>query len=251
MIDLSGKKILVTGAGRGIGRAIAELVGELGATVAVHGNKSKKQVNEVTRTVGSNAHPFIADLSDLAQVKRCYTEVIDILGGLDVLINNAGIAINSNISLPDDQWLAHWQKTQQVNLTAMAYLCKMAIPHFIENGSGIIINISSRAAFRGDTAEYLAYAASTGGVVALTKSIARAYGKKGITAFSIAPGFTKTDMARDFVDAYGEEYISNDLSLDELTLPAHVAPTAAFLASGLAKHATGSTIDVNAGSYVR
>lgn len=251
MIDLSGKKVLVTGAGRGIGRAIAELLGELGAIVAVHGNKSKKQVEEVREKIGSNAHPFIADLSDLAQVKRLYTEAASTLGGLDVLINNAGIAINSDISLPDDQWLAHWQKTQQVNLTAMAYLCKLAVPHFIKNSSGIIINISSRAAFRGDTAEYMAYAASKGGVVALTKSIARAYGKKGITAFSIAPGFTKTDMARDFVDAYGEDYILNDLSLDELTLPTHVAPTAAFLASGLATHATGSTIDINAGSYVR
>ncbi|MEM6526357.1 MAG: SDR family oxidoreductase, partial [Bacteroidota bacterium] len=118
-------------------------------------------------------------------------------------------------------------------------------------GGGIIINISSRAARRGDTSDYLAYAASKGGLEAITKSIARAYGKKGITAFGVAPGFTRTDMAQDFIKAYGEDYVLNDLSLPELTEPKDIAQTVVFLASGLARHATGTTIDINAGSYVR
>lgn len=114
-----------------------------------------------------------------------------------------------------------------------------------------MIHISSRAGFRGDTAEYMAYAASKGGMLALSKSIARAYGKQHIYSFAIAPGFTLTDMAQQFVDKYGKDYILNDIALPEITLPKDIAPTVLFLASGHMDHATGTTIDINAGSYVR
>ena len=110
--------------------------------------------------------------------------------------------------------------------------------------------MASRAAFRGDTPDYMAYAASKAGVVALTRSIARGLGKEGITAFVLAPGFVKTDMAQDFIDQYGESVVLDDLALDRLTEPADLAPLAVLLASGLMDHATGCTIDVNAGSYV-
>jgi 3-oxoacyl-[acyl-carrier protein] reductase len=116
--------------------------------------------------------------------------------------------------------------------------------------TGRIINISSRAAFRGDTAEYMAYAASKAGVSALTKSIARAYGKDGIKAFNIAPGFVRTEMAKDFIEQYGEEFATSDIALERLTEPKDIAPMVTFLASGLADHATGCTIDINAASYV-
>ena len=129
-------------------------------------------------------------------------------------------------------------------------MCKKAIEHFLENGGGRIINISSRAAFRGDTSDYLAYAASKGGVVALTRSIARAYGKNEIKAFTIAPGFVRTDMAQDFMDQYGEGFALNDIALNELTEPKDLAPLVTLMASGLMDHATGCTIDVNAASYV-
>jgi NAD(P)-dependent dehydrogenase (short-subunit alcohol dehydrogenase family) len=143
-----------------------------------------------------------------------------------------------------------WQKTMAVNLQATALLCSKAVEHFKTTGGGIIINISSRAAFRGDTEKYLAYAASKGGVVSLTRSIARAYGKQNIIAFNIAPGFVKTDMANEFIDIYGENYVLDDIALPELTEPADLAPLVTLLASGLANHATGGTFDVNAGSYV-
>ena len=96
----------------------------------------------------------------------------------------------------------------------------------------------------------MAYAASKGGVVSLTRSIARAYGKDGIKAFNIAPGFTRTDMAEEFIKAYGEEHAMQDIALDKLTEPKDIAPMVTFLASGMADHATGCTIDINAGSYV-
>ena len=179
-----------------------------------------------------------------------FTEVIDKFGGLDVLVNNAGIALGSPLYGDEEEWLVHWNKTLSVNLTAAAILCRKAIIHFKERGGGRIINISSRAAFRGDTPDYLAYAASKGGTVALTRSIARGYGKEGIKAFDIAPGFTRTDMAQLFIDQYGESFALNDIALTRLTEPGDIAPLVVFLASGLGDHATGTTIDINAGSYV-
>jgi NAD(P)-dependent dehydrogenase (short-subunit alcohol dehydrogenase family) len=137
-----------------------------------------------------------------------------------------------------------------VNLRAVGLLCRAAIRHFGERGGGRIVTIASRAAFRGDTLEYLAYAASKGGLVALHRTIARGCGKQNIASFLIAPGFVRTDMAQDSIDRYGEDFVVKDLALPRLTEPEDLAPLVVLLASGLADHATGSTIDVNAGSYV-
>lgn len=251
-IDLSDKIVLVTGASRGIGAAIAQLMAQSGATVALHANSSMSKVEAFASECGNRSKAFQADLTIPENVGKLYTEVISYYGQVDVLVNNAGIALSADLSENDDQWLDKWNKTLSVNLTAVGLLCKKCITHFVEsNIPGIIINISSRAAFRGDTSDYLAYAASKGGLVALTKSLARAYGRNNITAFGIAPGFTRTEMAQDFISAYGEDYVLNDIALNELTEPEDIARTAVFLASGLAKHATGTTIDINAASYVR
>jgi NAD(P)-dependent dehydrogenase (short-subunit alcohol dehydrogenase family) len=163
-------------------------------------------------------------------------------------VNNAGIFFVSE--LDSENWVKDWNETIDVNLRASALLSRLAILHFKENKSGSIINISSRAAFRGDDPEYLAYAASKAGMVALTKSIARAYGKDGITSFLVAPGWVKTDMNKETIERFGEKAITNDLALNKLTIPQDIAPMVVLLASGLADHATGTTIDINAGSYV-
>lgn len=250
-VDLTRKVVLVTGASRGIGKAIAEVLGEAGASVAVHCNSNLGPAEQLAGRIGHGSKAFQADLGDTKACEELLNAVLSHYGHLDILINNAGIAISSDVEINGEQWLQDWDRTMAVNLTAPALLCRLAIPHFIGRKEGIIINISSRAAFRGDTADYLAYAASKGGLVALTKSIARAYGKQGITAFGVAPGFTRTEMAQDFIDAYGEDYATKDIALSELTEPIDIANTVCFLASGLAKHATGATIDINAGSYVR
>ena len=140
--------------------------------------------------------------------------------------------------------------TMNVNLRAAGILSRMAIRHFQSHNGGKIINISSRAAFRGDNAESLAYAASKAGMVALTKSIARAFGRDGITSFVIAPGWVKTDMSAYAIEEHGESFITDTLALDKFTEPKDIAPMVVLLASGLADHATGTTIDINAGSYV-
>lgn len=249
-IDLNDKKILVTGVSRGIGKAIALQLGKSGARVGVHFNNNQKNALDIIAQIGNNSQPFQANLADMAAVEQLFKEVTHAFHGVDVLINNAGIAINSPISKNNTAWIQDWNLTMQVNLSAAALLCKLAIAQFKKNGGGIIINISSRAAFRGDTADFMAYAASKGGMVSLTRSIARAYGKDNIKAFTIAPGFIKTDMAQDFIEEYGEDYVKNDLALNELTQPHHLAPLITLLASGMLDHATGGTFDVNAGSYV-
>ncbi len=247
-IDLTKKTILVTGASRGIGRGIAEALGRSGATVAVHYRKNKGQAEKLAREIGNGSNVFQADLEKPEACERLFNDVIRAFGHLDVLVNNAGIFLNS--PLDSDNWLADWNKTMDVNLRAAGLLSRLAILHFLQRVGGRIINISSRAAFRGDNPEHLAYAASKAGMVALTKSIARGYGKNNITAFLIAPGWVKTDMNRETIERYGEEVITKDLALNKLTEPKDLAPMVVLLASGLADHATGTTIDMNAGSYV-
>jgi NAD(P)-dependent dehydrogenase (short-subunit alcohol dehydrogenase family) len=139
----------------------------------------------------------------------------------------------------------------QVNLVAPGDFCREAIRHFRKAGGGIIINLASRAAFRGDDADYMHYAASKAGVVAVTRTIARHFGRQGITAFAIAPGFVRTALNKDFFDKFGVEGAAKDIPLGEVAEPEDIANTVAFLASGLAKHATGTTIDLNGASYVR
>jgi NAD(P)-dependent dehydrogenase (short-subunit alcohol dehydrogenase family) len=249
-IDLSGKSVLVTGASRGIGVAIARGFAEAGARVAVHYGRRRDSAEELARELGRGAEAFGADLTDPGEAEALWNEVAGRFGRSDVLVNNAGVAIGSPLDKGTAGWIADWETTHAVNLTSAAVLCRAAIAHFQANGGGRIVNIASRAAFRGDTPDYMAYAASKGGLVALTRSIARGFGKQGIMAFTVAPGFTRTEMAQDFIDQYGEDYAISDLALGRLTEPEDIAPTVVFLASGLADHATGTTVDINAGSYV-
>lgn len=249
-ISLQNKNVLLTGASRGIGKAAAEALAGSGARVAVHYNTNGQEAESLAEQIGNGSQAFGADLGTGEGPLQLWKAVIRSFGHVDVLINNAGVAVSSPVDKEDEAWLHDWGHMMMVNLNATALLCKKAVEHFQTRQGGRIINISSRAAFRGDTAEYMGYAASKGGVVALTRSIARAFGKQGIVAFNVAPGFTRTDMAQDFIDQYGEDYALNDIALPKLTLPEDIAPTLVFLASGMADHATGCTIDINAGSYV-
>jgi NAD(P)-dependent dehydrogenase (short-subunit alcohol dehydrogenase family) len=248
-IDLTGRNALVTGSSRGIGRAIALRLGEAGARVAVHYRSAQAEAEQLVQQL-PQADSFRANLEVMDEVRGLFSDVLGVFGGLDVLVNNAGVAIGVDETESGSEWEKVWDTTMDVNLKALTLLCRLAIDHFKGAGGGRIVNISSRAAFRGDTKDYMDYAASKGGIVALTRSIARAFGKQGIMAFNVAPGFTRTAMAQDFIDEYGEKYLVDDIALGSLTEPDHVATIVTFLASGLADHATGCTVDVNGGSYV-
>lgn len=254
-LDLAGQHVLVTGASRGIGRAIAEAMGAAGARVAVHYHRRRDAAETAADAAGRGAETFQANLSADGAAGALFQSVLEAFGQLDVLVNNAGVARALPFGVAkeessEDDWRAGWQQTMAVNLRAPEALCRHAVPHFQSSGGGRVISVASRAAFRGDTPDYLAYAASKAGLVALTRSIARGFGKDGVCAFTLAPGFTRTDMAQDFIDQYGEAYALEGNALGRLTEPDDLAPLAVLLASGKADHATGSTIDLNAAGYV-
>ena len=251
-INLSGLNILVTGASKGIGKAVATKLAEAGATIAIHYNKNVREAENLAHVLGNDSSVFQADLSTSDGVIKLFEQVVGRYGSLEILVNNAGVAHSSPIESSDEEWLNIWDTTVNVNMKAAALLCKKAANHFLSRkANGRIINITSRAAHRGDTPEYMAYAASKAGMASLIKSLARAYGKNGIKAFNVAPGFVRTDMAKSFITQYGKEHALKDLSLESLTEPKDIAPLVTFLASGMADHSTGATFDLNAGSYVR
>jgi NAD(P)-dependent dehydrogenase (short-subunit alcohol dehydrogenase family) len=249
-IEFSGQTILVTGASRGIGAAIARRLARAGARVIVHYVRAEAEAEALVDELGGGAFTIRADLSDPVGSIELWTKAQVRCGRIDGLVNNAGIAIESPLGARTRDWLGDWERTMAVNATAPGLLSRAAIQHFEKTGGGRLVTIASRAAFRGDQPEYLAYAASKAAVVALTRSIARGFGKAGIKAFAVAPGFTRTAMAQAFIDQHGEDHVMGDIALDRLTEPDDIAPTVAFLLSGLADHATGATIDLNAASYV-
>ncbi len=249
-IDLSNIKILVTGASRGIGKAVSKTLIDSGAEVVLHYNNNKRNVEELQELAPLRVDIAQADLGELESSDQLFDHALELKGSLDVIVNNAGIAPMIPFDADIDEWGSTWDHLFAVNLKSAAWLSRRAIRHFQSRGGGRIINIASRAAFRGDTADLMAYAATKGGMVAYTRSIARSFGKDGVKAFVVAPGFTRTDMATESIEEYGEDHVIADLALNRLTEPNDIAPMVALLASGLADHATGTTIDINAGSYV-
>ena len=250
-IDLSKRTVLVTGANSGIGYAIAKQLLESNASVALHYNSKSDGVKGLHKKFPNQSEIFEADFNDSDSVINLFDDILSWKDSLDVLINNAGTSIMNSVDLDDKEWINNWNTIMNINLLATGILSKKAFQHIKNNHGGRIINIASRAAFRGDTPDYLAYAASKAGMVALIKSIARGFGKDGITAFSIAPGFTRTAMAQKSIDKYGEDFVVKDIALNQLTEPKDIAPIVTLICSGEFDHGTGSNIDINAGSYVR
>jgi NAD(P)-dependent dehydrogenase (short-subunit alcohol dehydrogenase family) len=250
-IDLSGNVILVTGAAGGIGEPIVRRLAEHGATVAIHYNQKAEDAKRLAAEVGNDSKPFHADLSEPRKAVTLFHSVLDIYGRFDVLVNNAGVYLRAPNEENFDEWLADWNSTIAVNLTAAGILSREAVNYFKQHEGGRIIHIASRAAFRGDYEDYFAYAASKGGMVALSRTIARTYGKHNVKSFVVAPGFVRTPIVDEYIRKHGDESIMGELALNELTEPEDIAPTVVFLASGLMDHATGCAIDINAASYVR
>lgn len=250
-MDLNGERILVTGASRGIGAAIAEELLKSEAAVALHYNKSQEKINKWESTYPHTAKGFKANLEIAEDSVSLIKEVIQFMGPLHSIVLNAGVFIPHPVDLPVSDWLEIWRRTIAINLESAGLMTKLGIEHFKENGGGRFIYIGSRAAFRGETQEYLAYAASKGGLTSLARSVARSFGKDNIKSFVVAPGFTRTEMAEEFIAHYGEEKVLKEIALPELTKPEDIAPLISLMCSGKMDHATGTTIDINAGSHIR
>lgn len=229
--------ILVTGSSRGIGAAIADALSLPDIAVIGHGTASG----------------IAADFTDPTAPAKLWAAALEQSGGgIDVLINNAGIFEANPIDRDPDDWADGWTRTMQVNLCASAALCRLAVLHWRANGrAGRIVNIASRAAYRGDSPDHWHYAASKAGMVAMTKTIARGYARDGILAFAICPGFTMTGMADDYLASRGGDKLLADIPLGRVADPTEVAAAARFCALEAPPSMTGAVLDVNGASYVR
>ena len=228
------KHIIVTGASRGIGAAIVAAF--------------DPQTTEIMAFASRDG-----DLGDPSTPATLWQTALQRLNGrIDVLINNAGIFEANPIAANDADWLESWNRTMQINLTASADLCRRAVRHWQEQGlGGRIVNIASRAAHRGDSPDHWHYAASKAGMVAMTKTIARAYAAQRIYAFVVCPGFTMTGMAEDYLTSRGGEKLLADIPLGKVADPEEVASIAKFCALEAPPSMTGAVLDVNGASYVR
>jgi 3-oxoacyl-[acyl-carrier protein] reductase len=229
--------ILLTGSSRGIGAAIAAKLDRPDVALIGHGTRSG----------------IPADFSDPAAPRALWDAALERLGGtIDVLINNAGVFDANPIDRDDDAWVAEWDRTMRINLTASAELCRLAVLHWQGRSvGGRIVNIASRAAYRGDSPAHWHYAASKAGMVAMTKSIARGYAGQEILAFAVCPGFTMTGMAEDYLSSRGGDKLLADIPLGRVAMPDEIADVARFLALEAPASMTGAVIDVNGASYVR
>jgi 3-oxoacyl-[acyl-carrier protein] reductase len=237
-MEQAQQRILVTGSSRGIGRSIADALG--GHRVVCHGSS------------GGDDGRVAADLSQPGAAGILWDAAMERLGGrIDVLVNNAGIFEPAPIDQPHDEWVADWERTMRINLTAAAELCRLAVLHFRSRGGGRIVNVASRAAYRGDSPDHWHYAASKAGMIGMTKTIARGYAGENILAFAVCPGFTATGMVDDYLDSRGGSRILADIPLGRVAEAAEVAETIRWLAIDAPASAAGAVLDVNGASFVR
>jgi 3-oxoacyl-[acyl-carrier protein] reductase len=247
-LDLANKAVLITGASRGIGAEAAIRMAEAGARVAVNYHRSEVEAIALVERIGPSAIAIRADVAEPAQASTLMDETVRQFGRVDVVVNNAAtFDMNPFDGADYDAWQRGWKRTFDLNVFGAANVAYLAMRSMRQNGGGKIINIASRAAFRGET-EFADYGASKAALVNLTRSIARACAKDNIIASCVAPGFIETDMARSELEAHYEDIVSQ-IPLRRVGSVADVAGVIVFLASPLADYLNGVTIDVNGGSW--
>jgi 3-oxoacyl-[acyl-carrier protein] reductase len=250
--DFEGKVVLVTGASRGIGRAVAEQFAARGATVAVHFRAGRLAAEETLAALDGDGHLALqADVADPDQARSLVERVVEELGRVDVLVNNAGIYEEHPVlTTSDEDWRRIWRRTIDTNLIGPANLIHAVAPHMVAAGGGRIVNVSSRGAFRGEPS-HPAYGASKAGLNSLGQSMARALGGHGIYVTTVAPGYVETDMAAPFLEGARGEAIRTQSPLNRAATPEEVARVVVFLATPGAESTTGAVVDVNGASYLR
>jgi 3-oxoacyl-[acyl-carrier protein] reductase len=245
------RAVLVTGASRGIGRAVAQAFAELGDRVAVHHRGSPGLAGEVLAGLPGSGHVVVqADLADAGAVRQMVDQAHAGLGGLDVLVNNAGIYVPHPVTeVSYEQWQAAWREILAVNLTGAANVTWCAVQYMKATG-GRIVNVTSRGAYRGEP-RHPAYGASKAGLNSFGQSMARALAPLGIAVASVAPGFVETAMARPDLDSARGEEIRAQSPFNRVATTGEIAAAVVYLASEQAEWASGAVLDLNGASYLR
>ena len=254
MSELKGKTVLVTGASKGIGAAIARALGAQGAHVIAHYGSDEAGAVDSTSAIPADRKLLVqADLHEDGAPARIWDAALAWRGGIDVLVNNAAIMEESALDSSDDDWSSVWERTLRVNVTAPATLTRAAVRHFVERGGGVLVTISSWAAQRGSmNPNLLAYSSSKAAIKAMTQTIARNHAAAGVLAYVVAPGVVRTRLSvSSAASTVGEEAVTAGLAMREWVPPDEVADLVCFLASGRCRHLTGATLDVNGATYIR
>ncbi len=244
------RAVLVTGASRGIGRAVAQAFAALGDRVALHYREQGELAEQVLDGLPGEGHLLArADLANADQVRAMVDRAAAGLGGLDVVVNNAAIFVDHPIGDTSyEDWQAAWRSTLDTNLIGPANVCWCAAQHLGEGG--VIVNVSSRGAFRGES-RAAAYAASKAGLNALGQSLAKVLGSRGIAVSTVAPGFVATDMANEKLKSPRGPEIRAESPFNRVAEPAEVAAAIVWLADPNAQWASGAILDFNGASYLR
>lgn len=251
-MNVRDRAILVTGGSRGIGRAVAHAFARRGARVAVGFRADEAAARSTLAELSGGPHAIVrADVADPVQAERLVADAVSALGGLDVMVNNAGIGGRHRVDEDDyAAWQDAWRRILAVNLVGPANVAYAAGRHMIENGGGRMVFVSSRGAFRGEP-DQPAYGASKAGLNALAQSLAQQLARYGVFVGVVAPGFVETEMARERLEGPQGDAIRAQSPLGRVATPEEVAHAVAFLASEGAEFTTGAILDVNGASYLR
>lgn len=255
MTPLEGKAVLVTGASKGIGAAIAEALARDGAHVVAHYGRDRAGAEAALAAAPSDRRTLLsADQADPPSMDGLWRDAVAAAGRIDAVVLNAAIMLwEGGIDDADAAWDEAWDRQWRVNVLAPTRLMRHAVRHFRGNGGGVLVTVSSWAAQRGVTnPAMIAYAASKAAVKAAAQTVARGYAKDGVLSYVVAPGVVRTRMSEEFAALQGgEEKVTATLAMGEWVPPADIGELVAFLATGKARHLTGATLDVNGASYVR
>ena len=250
--DMKDRVILITGASGGIGSVMAAQFADVGAKVILHYNSQQEKAENIRKKLKGKGHITIGgNLTNPQDIDKIVERALSVFGRIDVLINNAGVYTEHPIEKIDfTEWQSAWNKSINTNLLGPANLSFLVAKEMIKQGSGKIINVSSRGAFRGEPTAP-AYGASKAGLNSMGQSLAIALALHNIFVYTIAPGFVETAMARPYLTGKRKKEILNQSPIGRVAKPEEIAKTAVFLASEGTDFLTGCIIDVNGASYLR
>ncbi|MEU6950440.1 SDR family oxidoreductase [Streptomyces sp. NPDC046316] len=252
-LPASGRRVLVSGASRGLGRAVAQAFAANGDRVAVHFGSRAEEARETLDSLSGTGHVLIGwDLTDPAGAAAVVDTAVEALGGIDVLVNNAAVNIRHPLAETSyEEWVAVWQRHVSVNLLATANLSHLAARRMIDQGKGgRIVNIGSRGAFRGEP-DHPAYGATKAAVHALGQSLAVSLAPHGIGVASVAPGFFATERVASRLEGPEGAAIRAQSPFDRVAAPDEIAAAVLWLASPEAEWSSGTILDLNGASYLR